>query len=265
MPMLARPDAAIWYETHGNGPPLLLLAGLASDVSSWAPVLPALARRHRVIVVDNRGVGRTAPATARGGIAAMSDDAAALLAHLGTGPAQVVAHSMGGFVAQDLAARHPGCVDRLVLAATSVRNTARNALLFDDWARALERGADPAAWLRSLFCRMFTPRFFDDAALVAAATEFALRYPYPQSAAGFRTQVAAIAAFDGTALLPRIGAPVCLVRGALDLLFPAAANDPLARALPRAPRHTIAGAAHSIHVEQPEAFVAAVEAFLAGG
>ena len=151
MAMLARGDVDLYYECVGDGPPLLLIAGLASDSLSWQPIVADLAAHYRVIAVDNRGAGRTTPQTAPTTIRAMADDCVALIEHLGLASAHVLGHSMGGFVAQDCAIRHPDKVNALVLAATSSVNSRRNNDLFSDWASALANGADPRA------CRTDSP------------------------------------------------------------------------------------------------------------
>jgi pimeloyl-ACP methyl ester carboxylesterase len=140
MAMLARGDVDLYYECHGDGAPLLLIAGLASDSLSWQPIVADLAAHYRVITVDNRGAGRTAPPTAPTSIRAMADDCVALIEHLGVPSAHVLGHSMGGFVAQDCAIRYPDKVNALVLAATTSVNSRRNNDMFSDWASALANG-----------------------------------------------------------------------------------------------------------------------------
>ena len=59
MPLLHRSDADIWYEEHGAGPPLMMVAGLGGVATYWSPNLPTFAARHRVILHDQRGTGRS--------------------------------------------------------------------------------------------------------------------------------------------------------------------------------------------------------------
>ena len=265
MSRLQLADVDLHFEEHGAGPPLLLIAGLASDSQSWLPALPALAARHRVILVDNRGCGRTAPQDAPNGIASMADDCAALLGHLGLARVDVVGHSMGGFVAQSLAARFPEQVDHLVLAATAARNSSRNDLLFRAWATAMASGQDPALWLLNLLLWILSPRFFADPAAVSAAIDYGLAYPYPQSTAAFTAQVEALGSFDGTSALPRLPPRTLVLAGADDLLFPMAACRELQAAIPGATMAVIEGTAHAIALEQPAAFAAAVLGFIDRG
>src|SRR4029453_6499399 len=107
MPFFARDGVDLYYEIHGEGPPLLLIPGLATNSQTWATILPGLSSRYRTIVVDNRGSGRTSPGDARLDIEAMADGCAALIGHLGLASVAVLGHSMGGFVAQACALRHP--------------------------------------------------------------------------------------------------------------------------------------------------------------
>jgi pimeloyl-ACP methyl ester carboxylesterase len=262
MAMLARGDIDLYYESAGDGPPLLLIAGLASDSLSWQPIIGDLTAHFRVITVDNRGAGRTTPQTAPTSIRAMADDCVALIGHLGLRSVHVLGHSMGGFVAQDCAIRYPDKVNALVLAATSSVNSKRNNDMFSDWASALANDADRTAWFRNLFYWIFSTRFFNDDAVVAAAIQYALAYPYPQSATAFQNQTEAIAAFDSTNALANIRTKTLVLGSAEDLLFPLDECQTFARLLPHAEFAMIENAAHSIHMENPQAFVKQVIDFL---
>lgn len=263
MPRLAVNGVELYYEEHGRGVPLLLIAGLATDMQTWQPVVAGLAARCRVILVDNRGTGRTTPLDAPTSIGAMANDCIALVDHLRLGSVNVVGHSMGGFVAQECALRYPDRVAKLVLEATASRNSARNNDLFADWADALDAGGNPSAWFRNLFYWIFAARFFDDPKAVADAVRYAIEYPYPQPPAAFRNQVRAIAEFDRTSELGRIRAPTLVMAGTEDMLFPVAMCERLARSIPHADSTVVDGAAHGLHLEQPAIFTQRVLAFLA--
>jgi pimeloyl-ACP methyl ester carboxylesterase len=252
----------LYYESHGDGPPLLLIAGLASDSQSWLPVLRGLSSRRRVITFDNRGAGRTQPPDAPISISAMADDAVGLIAHLGLDSVDLLGHSMGGFVAQDLASRYPRQVGRLILAGTSIRNCRRNNVLLQDWAAGLEAGIDPESWFRNFFYWIFSARFYEDEAAVSEAVRAAVAYPYPQSPAAFRGQVRALSQFDGAAGSARIAARTLVLGGQEDLLFPARACAELAEKIPGASLSFIDHAAHAMHWENPRAFTEAVLGFL---
>jgi pimeloyl-ACP methyl ester carboxylesterase len=252
----------LYYEVHGEGIPLLLIAGLASDSQSWQPIVPALTPHCRSIAADNRDSGRTTPLEVSTSIAAMADDCIALVKHLGLRSVNVLGHSMGGFVAQECAIRYPEMIAKLVLVGTSSRCSRRNIDLFADWASALEERIDQRVWFRNLFYWIFSARFFDSRKAVDDAVRLAVDYPYQQTARAFRNQVSAIEAFDRSNDLSRIHARTLVLVGGEDLLFPVRTARDFAAAMPNATVATIEDAAHAIHVEYPGVFTRRVLEFL---
>ncbi|MEP7329557.1 MAG: alpha/beta hydrolase [Betaproteobacteria bacterium] len=244
---------AMYYEVHGRGTPMLLIAGLAADNAFWLPVLATLSAQHQVIVLDNRGCGRTTPLDAGLSIRMMADDAMALVHHLQLTKVDLVGHSMGGMIAQQCAVQYPDLVDHLVLAATGPINSGRNNDLFDSWVKSLPT-LDRTTWFRNLFYWVLTAKFFDRRQTVDALVELAAAYPWQQSTAALRNQVAAIAAFDGTDSLPSIRARTMVLAGTDDLLFPVASSAAWVAAIPRATLVEMAGVGHSIPIEFPEEF-----------
>ena len=114
----------LYYETHGTGRPLILLHGGLMSGETFGPTLPALAERHRVVVVDLQGHGRTADIDRPIDVRLMADDIAALIDHLGLAKPDVVGYSLGGGVAFFTAVKYPKKVGKLVLAATNIRRDA---------------------------------------------------------------------------------------------------------------------------------------------
>ena len=111
----------LYYEIHGAGKPLVLLHGGLGAGSMFGPVLPALAAKHQVILVDLQGHGRTADIDRPLDVRFMADDIAALIRHLGLGRTDVMGYSLGGGIALQTAIRHPEVVDRLVVASAPFR------------------------------------------------------------------------------------------------------------------------------------------------
>ncbi len=114
----------LYYETHGAGRPMILLHGGLGSGEMFAPILPTLADRHQVILVDLQGHGRTADVDRPLDLTLMADDVAALIDHLGLEKPDVVGYSLGGGVALQVAIRHPDKVGRLVTASANIRRDA---------------------------------------------------------------------------------------------------------------------------------------------
>src|SRR3954451_15483221 len=112
----------MYYETYGEGTPLVLLhGGMLSIDLNFAGLIPTLAKKHRVIGVELQGHGRTADTDREITPAALASDVVGLLDHLGIERAHVLGHSMGAAVALELAVSHPDRVRRVVALSASVR------------------------------------------------------------------------------------------------------------------------------------------------
>ncbi|MEO1251785.1 MAG: alpha/beta hydrolase [Pseudomonadota bacterium] len=264
MPQIAVNGINLHYAEAGDGPPLLLLAGFASDSASWAPIAPRLGRSHKLIMPDNRGIGRS---VSEGGHAfhLYADDAAALMQALGYDRYSVLGHSMGGLIALDAADRHHGSIDRVLLAATAPTIPPHASTVMESLIALREAGAPLTEWHRQFFCWLFRPAFFDNARMVDAAIALAIGYPYRPSAEAVRRQVECLRGVDMTGALSRIDAPILAIAAQHDLLF---YTEELRRLF--APHAHVAfevmeHAAHSLHWDAPDAFAARVEAFLSPG
>ncbi|MDM4720172.1 alpha/beta fold hydrolase [Micromonospora sp. WMMA1363] len=113
----------IWYEASGAGRPLVLLHGGFGSTAAFAPLLPALTARRRVIAVDLQGHGRTADVDRPLRYESMADDVAALIVRLGLTAVDILGYSLGGGVALRTAIQHPGLVRRLVVVSAPCRRS----------------------------------------------------------------------------------------------------------------------------------------------
>lgn len=258
MPDFDNNGASVHYELVGSGPPLLMLAGLASDGASWGPLTPLLAGRFRLILIDNRGSGRTR-AAGELSVADMADDAVALLDHLDIGTAGIVGHSLGGALSLILASRHPERVRRLVTMTTGAVTPKIHAL-FADLLRVY-REDEPETYFRLLFQWLFSEPFFADPANVRAAAEASAAYPYRQSPEDFARQVAALKTAPKIELAS-VRCPVLALAAGRDLLGPPDAVRTLHAPFPDHRVEVIETAAHSIHWEAPEAVAEKIVGFL---
>ena len=110
---------SIYYDDYGSGHPVLLIPGLGTSRFMWWKQIEIISRKYRLISMDNRDAGDSAPGTGPYTIADMADDAAGVIRNLNCGPTSVIGWSMGGLIALELSLRHPELVDKLILVATS--------------------------------------------------------------------------------------------------------------------------------------------------
>lgn len=124
-------DLEMYYEVHGEGPPVVLLHGAYMTIDMMGPLLPGLAAQRQVIANEQQGHGRTADVDRPLTYEQMADDTAALVRRLGIESADVVGYSMGGGVALQMAIRHPDVVRRLVVASASFRHDGMHAIALE--------------------------------------------------------------------------------------------------------------------------------------
>jgi pimeloyl-ACP methyl ester carboxylesterase len=119
MPKIKTNNVELYYETHGEGKPLVLISGIGYTLWQWHGMIPFLQEHFQVIAFDNRGVGQSdkpaGPYTAH----MLAADTAGLLDALGIEKAIVMGHSMGGFIAQAMALDFPQRVEKLILCSTN--------------------------------------------------------------------------------------------------------------------------------------------------
>ena len=249
-------------ESAGAGPPLVLLHGFAMHGGLFAPIVDALAQRHRVHVVDLPGHGHSQSMHAD----TLASMAGSVLSSLALAePATILGWSFGGLVAQHVARSRPDAVAALVLVCTSPRFVAA-----EDWPHAtsadtLARFADE---LRVSY-RLTLQRFLTlqvQGSDAGRATLAALRQAlFARNAPSHATLGAVLRILSDTDLreaAPHVAAPALVIAGPSDALTPAAAGEWLAGEMPNARYAQIEGAAHAPFLSHRDAFLGTVRAFL---
>jgi pimeloyl-ACP methyl ester carboxylesterase len=255
------------YFDGGDGPPLLLVHGLGGAASNWVELLPALVRRHRVLVPDLPGHGGSSPLPAAPTLSPFADVLATLIAHEGIAPATVVGHSLGGLVALRLALRHPEAVAGLVLAAAAGISSGTRARQAAVTTLVLARPARFVAPFRGLVARVRWLRYpvfgyfeaADPPALSPAAVEGFLAAP------ALHTDVfdagRALVADDPRTDLDAVRCPCLVLSGGRDHMVPVADALEYARRL-RAPLRIVPDCGHLLIGERPDACAEAIEELL---
>jgi 3-oxoadipate enol-lactonase len=130
MPSIRANEIEMYYEIHGEGEPLVLIAGLNSDHTLFRGIIPRLAEKYQVVAFDNRGVGLTNKPDIPYTIDMMADDTAGLLDALDIKQAHILGVSMGGRIAASLALRYPDRIKSLILVSTTLMKRTRTS-----WSR----------------------------------------------------------------------------------------------------------------------------------
>jgi pimeloyl-ACP methyl ester carboxylesterase len=250
----------IGYRSVGKGPPLVMIMGLSGTMDAWPPsVVDQLARKRRVITFDNAGIRHSALGPLPLTITKMADKTAALIRALKLQRTDVLGWSMGGMIAQSLAARHPNLLRRLVLCATAPGDG--HGTIPDP--AALRELSNPAAAAGLLFPPgqdAITAAYIRD---IAAYPRFMPQAPPDVSSLQFGASRSWLAGQDRSGRNPRrLELPVLIGGGALDRALPVANQRYLARVLPNARLKIYAGAAHGFFFQHRRDFVPRIQRFL---
>ncbi|HEY6963270.1 MAG TPA: alpha/beta fold hydrolase [Gaiellaceae bacterium] len=247
----------IRWEERGSGHPLLLIQGLGYARWSWEPIVGPLAERYRVLYFDNRGIGESdkpaGPYTAR----QMADDAVQVLDEAGVEHAHVLGASLGGMIAQELAAFAPERVDKLVLCCThpglahGLPMPAVTVALFQEAATL-----SPDVALR----RFVVNALGEDPPAGLVEELYRRRVDNPLDPAGWQAQAAAGTTFAG------VDAPIAketlVLTGTADNVVDPGNADVLAERIPGARVERLPGLGHLFFWEDPARTVSIVEEFL---
>ena len=236
-----------------TGPAVLLLNSLGTDLRLWDGFVPHLSG-HRVIRMDTRGHGLSDAPDGPYSLKVLAGDASALIDYLGLTALSVIGVSLGGMMAQVLAAEMPDRIQRVVLSNTAERMGTPG--MWNDRIAAVQSGGF-ASIADAVLDRWFAPGF-GSGADIALWRNMLTRTP----AKGYAGCCTALAKADLGALSPRIACPTLVIGGSEDGASPPDIVRALARAIPGAAYHEIDGVGHLPMAEAPERFARIVHDFL---
>jgi pimeloyl-ACP methyl ester carboxylesterase len=252
MPTLRINDINAYHEIHGEGPPLLLIYGLAGRGRGFCYQIPELSNHFRTIVFDNRGVGESDQPEGPYSIAQMADDAAALLDALGIESAHVFGISMGGMIAQEFALRHPERLQRLALGCT--HSGVSHCTPSPPWVTEIFKslpGKPREQVVRECIPFNFSPHTREHRPGLIEDFIPTMRDNL-QPAYAYLLQLKAVYAFDAFDRLPLIAAPTLVLTGSDDVLIPPANSRQLADRIPNTELVEFGQAGHLFFVEQAD-------------
>lgn len=255
--------SGLYHEEHGPalGEPVILSAGLGGSSSYWSPNLSALATRHRLVLYDHRGTGRSSrslPDTVT--VDHLADDILALMDELNLPRAHIIGHAAGGMAALALALKAPDRVGSIVVANGWATPDPHFLRCFEARLNLL-RHAGPEAFLRA------QPIFLYPAPWISQHhgeldTELDHQLEAFPGAPTMEKRIAALAAFDISSHLPSITHPILAYAARDDMLVPFTCTT---EGLSRAPHCEVELApwgGHACNITDPARFTGAVTDFL---
>jgi len=245
----------VCYEDSGTGHPVLLISGMGISRSIWWKQTETLSGRYRLINMDNRDSGGSAPGLGPYTIADMAEDSAGLIRSIGCGQMHVTGWSMGGFIAMEMGLRYPELISKLVLVATSAGGSAHVPPSWEDSLLLFPREMENLeAQIRRIYSSVTAPGYMnshpDDLNKVTQLIRSGA-----MSLESFQRQVGAVMTWWGVGdQLGRLLLPTLVLHGECDPLIPCANGRYLSANIRGAKLLTYENVGHLPPIEVSERF-----------
>lgn len=282
MPLVEVNGIQIYYELHGRGDEtIVFIMGLGMPGFMWEPQVRYFSKNYRVLIFDNRGIGRSGKPPGPYTTEMMADDTKGLMDKLGIERAHIVGISMGGMIAQWMGIKYPDRVSSLVLAVTYAKADEKVAEHVKEGAKLLGIGGEGriadtflsamsiGEWNEETFLKIsdflipltLSKKFIDEhrSDLKDWMTKMLENPPTLNS---FISQVMATQTHDTLDKLHLIKAPVLVITGTADRLVPPSCSREIANRIKGARLVELEGAPHGINIERDEEFNKIVEDFI---
>jgi pimeloyl-ACP methyl ester carboxylesterase len=243
----------LYYEEAGEGEPLMMVQGLATDHLGWMLQVPEFAKHYRVITFDNRDVGQSKQADGPYEVADMARDALALADHLELDTFHLVGMSMGGAIAQEMALLAPERLRTLTLVVTFAGGgnwAAERARLWSEIRGLIDRDQH----LDWLLLFGMSEQFYESSEAVEYAKQMMSANPHPQSTEAFQRQVEASGRHETRDRLGQISLPTHVIGAERDTLVPVWKSKEIADLIPGADYSVMPGAPHALNMERAAEF-----------
>jgi len=261
MPIAEVNGQRLYYEVHGEGEPLLCVAGLTCDTLIWIPQMQAFPAAHRTVIFDNRDAGQSSMADGEYEIADMARDAIALTDHLELDTFHLLGVSMGGMIAQEIALQAPERVRTLTIAVSIAAGGAYARRTAEVWSARVAQ-ISYEQHIDELMLLNHSEALYDNPDMVEFIRTAILNNPHPQPPEAFARQLAACARHDTRDRLGSLSMPVHVIGGEHDILLPVWKSREIAELIPGSKLTVLAAAPHGLTIERADEFNAGVLEFI---
>lgn len=237
----------IYYETRGQGKPLLMLMGWQGNRTWWPEsLLSRLEKHYLLILMDHRGTGLSKDPLGLYGIKDLAKDATLVLDHFGLSSAAVLGVSMGGMVAQAMAIHYPEYVDKLILTSSSAKIRLVGGLNKEQQQAWLSYLRKPDRGLQEFILDLLFSRDCKDDESHTIKNFINRTKALPTSRRTVVKQFMAVQRFDSRKKLKHFRKPALVVTGDNDMIIGAHHSEKLCQILPHAKLHLIQGGTHAM-------------------
>jgi len=240
----------VYYEIHGQGEPLVLIEGLASDHNAWGPHLDALTQHFRCLIFDNRGMGLNDKPDGEYTTRVYAEDTANLMDAVGFSNAHLVGLSMGACIAQELCLAYPDKVRSMMLVSGWARPDNFFAELVNLWIQMAEKAESNVMW-KDILLWSFSPKMYEERPGDIQSLKDDLNQD-DISMQAFINQARSLITHDAYDRLAQVKVPTLILVGSADIFTPYRLAEELHRAIPDSQLEVLENQAHAFPLENPQ-------------
>jgi 3-oxoadipate enol-lactonase len=259
MPIIKTNNINLYYETYGQGQPLIFISGFSGDHTAWQTVIHNYADHYQVIILDNRGIGKTDCPTYPYTTEMFADDIAGLVNALQIGPVHFIGHSYGGCIVQNIAYKYPELTKSIVLVCTTPKLNIRCKLYTEARLELIKADAPETSIMKFITLLCWSKKHLNEPNMVETMIQGDF---YPITITGYENQMHAALTFDSRSWLNQIKCPCLVLAGDDDILATVKDGEYLSQKIPHAEFYCFKDVGHVPHCEQPDIFNSLVHSFL---
>ena len=267
MPKIKINDVKIYYDVKGEGEPICLIIGWGASSVMWIDQPELLSKTHKVILIDNRGGGRSSKPDIPYTMKMFVEDIKGVLDHLNITKLHLLGHSMGGMIVQNFALTYPKMLNSLILCCTSPFSMVPNILIRNPVAWFIKTKFTPES-IKNLLSAIFTKKYVDflfqksfDEEIENYQKLIRVAIKYPPNIRGMNNQFSAIKDHNTLNRLGEIEIPTLIIAGRQDFILPPRHSKILAKYIPNSEFKILEGG-HGLYVEAEKEFHETIIDFL---
>ncbi len=260
MPTATVSEIEIYYEIHGQGPPLLCIAGYARDHRCWQDFIAPLSSKYQLILFDNRGAGQSSSPENPYSIEMLAQDTAGLLTALKIPKCFAIGHSMGGTILLQLCITHPQLIQKgiLVNSFAALPNKRRLQTLWME--KLIKMEVEKRLLAMEAIIWAYSEDFLGNDEKIQTAVDRIMADFQPLS--GLMGQIQALLNIDLRPYLNQIKTPLVIASGDEDISFPLFCAEELVEHIPHTELYIFHKQAHMIIEERKEELLELMRTFL---
>ena len=254
MPYYINKDIKIYYETYGDGEAIFFIGGLGMTCEGWFFQKNFFSKDFRVVLIDNRGAGRSSDSMKDFTISDMVEDIVGLMEYIDIESANFVCLSMGGFIGLEMAYRYPNKFLKLILSNSAAKLPEATKFRLKLWEEMRIKNIELALQIKEQLLWVFPENIFGNNQFLNTTIANMVNFPFKQSNEGYKKQVKACISFDATPYLADISISTLIFASTDDLIIPINYSQELALKIPNSEFITMDNAGHVIPTLKSEEF-----------